>query len=93
MIRQGLAEARDMLVDIASEPEAARLAERLTRLEERLLGWDVQEPSRMDRAATIDDVITLKMDVSRLCRARRSSGIISRGPLCAESSREALKGR
>ena len=82
-----------MLIDIASEPEAARLAERLTRLEERLEGWDARPPSRMDRAATIDDVVTLKMDVSQLCRARRSSGFISRGPVGAESSRDAVKAR
>jgi len=84
LIRQGLEEARSMLAEIRGESGATQLFERLAIIEQRLERWEVDAPNRLDRAATINDVVTLKMDVSRL-RQARSSGIISRGTLDADA--------
>jgi hypothetical protein len=85
LIRQGLEEARSMLAEMQGEAGAAALFERLKMIERRVADWEIHAPNRLDRVATINEVVTLKMDVSRLRRAR-TSGIISRGEVDAEKS-------
>ena len=92
LIRQGLEEAQMMLADVAGEPEAIGLLERLKRIEQQLETWSAHPPNRLERAALINDVVTLKMDISRV-RQMRTSGIIPRGGLVSDRGRYVVNRR
>jgi hypothetical protein len=84
LIRRGLEEARMMLNEMPAEPGAAELLEQLQRIDARVRDWSSRAPNAVERAAMLNDVLTLKLDVSRLRHLPRTSGILSRAALGVE---------